>query len=240
MTISAGGMNSELGYADYLGERVSHGRAHWFHSMGYLLGKLAYDRYYRTSADSQFSDIRSVTNYYSNRGYGIESSDLRAYSLISLFTSATTWAFAGGLGQFILSGDPVVHPLQIGMFELPQIDFFMYAAGPAFKIAPKLHFGNFSIPISYEQVFRGTSTIEIGIGSEYQFNQSHFLDFGGQILIGRGTGVRTYFEWEPTSFITVAAGADFLSPKLLRAQRLSPELLPTIGKEVFARLGLAF
>jgi len=165
LTVTAGGMNNSMMYAESLQDEVSYNTGHVLQLPSYIYARMDAFNYAKYNMSSANSDVGSLLGTWQARGYSITTDDVAAGATVSALTSFTTWAYAWSVLRYVGTGDPSVSAARIGGVTLPDVSFFQNRNGLSYRLRTSLRFADrLALPLSVEYVYRGTPTVEVSLG----------------------------------------------------------------------------
>lgn len=206
IVIDFAGINNQMRYAQEVANIIFKHNGHQMYCFDYLWGKYEpyryttrYESHLATGKVSLGNDIYYILLDYDNRGYNIDTSDIKKGSLASLFLSSTTWAFVYSAITELPKGSFLVHAPVWHGWRLPDLNFYMTSQGLSFEVVTGYQFNeSWYAGLTAEMVYKGNTAYEFGPSVGYKFNTpSGEFELSAQAIIGKDMefGGNAGIEW---------------------------------------------
>ncbi len=248
ITMTAGGMNNSMMYAEFVEDEVQFNSGHILYYPSYLLGKLdTYSYAYNTrTGDSNGGDVDRLISYWASKGYGIGYSDLESGSLIAALGSFTNASMLWSFLRYIGTGDPTVYSPTIGSVKLPDLSFYQYRRG----ISMRSRFGfessgNRYYPMSVEYVYKGSPAVEFSLGMRDLIPMAGVLKTGtlwqAFLSSAGGAGIRWSKDFLAGSSSYFTLGSSLFSDRSLEGERTGGHFVTnTIAAELWSKWTMTY
>ncbi len=209
------GVNNSAMFSEFLEKEVYYNTGHINQMRAYMRGKMdAYDYARITVLGSNIGDIDQLITIYNAKAYAITLDDIKSGSNNSRIFSFTYWAYAWGVYNYIVNGDPGVKAFEVGGFKLPDVSHFLNRNGLSYKISSSYRATNYSVPFSVEKIYKGEEATEITVGYHmphkftfkrsgafdvrllYNTNSSYGLELSADRQLGQGIFTVGYNYYE--------------------------------------------
>lgn len=243
ITVSAGGMNNSMMFAEHLEDEVAFNTGHINQIGAYYRAKRD-AKNYATATDQGFSgDLSALIGYWNAKGYSISTANVATGSMVALFGSFTTWAYVWSVGRFIAGGDPNVEAFRVGSFKLPDLSFFQNRNGLSYRLRSAIDLGsNASLPVSVEYVYRGSATVEASVGLRQSEGVAGIRKAGslvqGYLSSAGGFGIRAAKDFDTGGSLFTVGGGLFSVDSLEGERTVSRLLSASFGLEFWGRWSL--
>jgi hypothetical protein len=238
ITITAGGMNNSMMFAETLQDEILAGGGHLNQLSAYIRVKTDAFNYAKYTTTAESNDVLANIAQWRGRGYSITTDDIASGAAISALASFSTYAYAWSALRYVWNGDPVVSPLAIGAFVLPDLSFFQNRYGLSYRLRSALDFGAVAFPWSIEYVYKGQFATEVSVGI-LKRNPTFLIQAFASTLRGGGLRLTKQFGG-PTGSLFFLGGSVFTLTSLEGERNLGFILPPGIGLEGWTRWSWAF
>ncbi len=235
MVWRAGGLNNDMFFAQRLEDRIRAGGGHAGMLSSWFRSKISAARY---ANGKRIGDVDAVLDWYDAQGLELEQADLRKGSVISLMFSATSYELIYRFAR-VFAGDPIRYQgwAPYGV-ELPNVSFYMNAAGLSYQLSTGYRRGRWRIPVAVERVFHGRTRTEFTVGGEWGPGPYHF---GTRVTVGERLGAAISVDRRFGDRFLVSGGYALYDTRNLFGERMIPSLESGPRyHDVFVRLGLVY
>jgi hypothetical protein len=245
VTISAGGINNSMMYAEYVEDEAYFQKGHILEYGGYLHGKFDGYNYVKAIEGGFVGDLNALRNFYNPKGYRVHLVDFESGSEVALFGSATHWAYILSGLRYMFNGNPIVMKPRLGRFRLPDVSHYALRNGLSYKLRSGFDFDRYHVPLYLEFVYKGKTSGEITTGMIRPISTStrrkSYLSVLGVLNSQLAVGGRFQYDYPLQGQQLVSVGASLYQARTFDAERYVTRILGRdLGLEIWTRFSMLY